>query len=277
MAAFRDAEDRGARRILIVGFGAIGEELADLLRAAGPPGYALGVLLRRGSPTRPGVPEGCAVLGGPEDIPAFDPALVVEAAGHGAVREVVPACLAFGLSVLISSAGALHDDALRESLVSAATRGRGRIILASGAIGGLDYVRAARGAAGLSVAYESRKPPAAWRAELARLGHDADALPAPVTLFEGDAREAAARYPANLNVAAMLALAGPGLDALKVRVVADPQAGGNTHVIEVASELGTFRTAIVNRPSPANPKTSRLVAHALLAAVEQYFAPVVML
>lgn len=265
------------RRIVLIGFGAIAGDLAATLTAARDPGYEIGVLLRPGSASRQRVPAGCTILSAAADLPDFAPDLVVEAAGHEAVRGAVPDCLALGLPVLISSIGALHDDALLQRLVTTAREQGGRLLLASGALGALDYVRAVRGARDLSLRYESRKPPAAWRAELTALGHDPDRLAEPVTLFSGNAREAAAAYPQNLNVAAALALAGPGFEATGVSVVCDPAATGNTHAVSARSEYGTMQLTIANAPSPTNPKSSWIVGSSLLAAIEQHFSPVQML
>jgi aspartate dehydrogenase len=265
------------RRVVLIGFGAIAGDLAAALLERGEPGYALGVLLQADSESRGRVPHGCALLCDCEELRAFKPEIVVEAAGHEAVRRTVPQCLALGLPVLISSVGALHDDALLASLVETARGSGGRILLPSGALGGIDYIRAVRDAPSLSLRYESRKPPAAWREELEKRGYDPATLSEPVTLFSGNAREAAAAYPLNLNVAAALALAGPGFDAVEVAVVCDPAVRGNSHAITVDCEYGTMRTEIANRPSPNNPKTSRIVSRSLLAAIEQYFSPVVML
>lgn len=265
------------RRILVVGFGAIASELVAALLASPEAPCRVAVLLRPGSPSRARVPEGIAVFEKVSEAGAFQADLAVEAAGHGAVRETVPALLEHGLPVLVSSIGALHDDALFGRLVAAAEAGGGRLILASGALGALDYVRAAHGADGLDVAYRSQKPPAAWAGELRALGHDPQHLTEPVTLFEGTAREAAAAYPQNLNVAAALALAGPGMEGVRVAVVCDPAATGNTHIVTASSELGTMRIEIANRPSPDNPKSSWIVARSLLAAIRQYFSPVQML
>ena len=120
-------------------------------------------------------------------------------------------------------------------------------------------------------------PPAAWSAELRALGHDPARLAQPLTLFAGTAREAAAAYPQNLNVAAALALAGPGFEATEVEVVCDPAAAGNEHVVMSESEFGAMSLTIRNRPSPANPKSSWIVGQSLLAAIDQHFSPVVML
>ncbi|AMJ61819.1 aspartate dehydrogenase [Bosea sp. PAMC 26642] len=266
-----------ARRVALIGFGAIAGDLAAALLAAESPVYGLGVLLRPGSAARERVPEPVALLSDAAELAAFRPDLVVEAAGHEAVRSVVPACLEQGLPVLVSSIGALHDAALLARLTDAARASGGRLILPSGALGALDYVRALRAAKALSLSYESRKPPSAWREELLRLGHDPDRLDGPVTLFSGTARDAAAAYPQNLNVAAALALAGPGFEAVEVAVICDPQATGNGHAVAAESEFGRMRIEIVNTPSPTNPKTSWIVGQSLLAAIVQHFSPVIML
>lgn len=263
-----------ARRILLIGYGAIAAELCAALRQRG---HAVAVLLRPGSRSRDRVPSNVAIATSPEEAVAFAPELVVEAAGHEAVRALAPDYLARGLPVLISSIGALHDEPLFRRLVDIAGRHGGRLLLASGALGALDYVRAASTAEDLSLAYESRKPPAAWAGELRAHGHDPATLATPVTLFEGSAREAAAAYPQNLNVAAALALAGPGFEQTRVAVVCDPAATGNTHTVKAESAFGTMAITIANRPSPANPKSSWIVSRSLLAAIDQYFSPVVML
>lgn len=259
------------RRIAIVGYGAIGRDLAAALAAR--PDTAVAVVLHVGSPRISDVDPTWAVVHDRDALAAFGPSLVVEAAGAAALREWGLAALSLGVPLLLSSVGALHDNDLREALVRAAQHAGTRLYLPSGALAGLDYVRAAQGADGLRIAYESRKPPAAWADELARLGQPV--VPGePVPLFEGDARAAAARYPANLNVAATLALAGTGFEATRVSVVVDPAAAGNIHRIVVESALGTLDLAVANKPSPNNPKTSWIVSRSLLAAIEQHFSTI---
>lgn len=264
-------------RIVLIGFGSIAGDLAAALLSRRDPGFEIGVLLRPDSPSRARVTAAVTILSDQEGLRAFAPDLVVEAAGHEAVRNSVPACLVDGFPVLISSIGALHDASLQAELVAAARRGRSRLLLASGALGALDYVRAVRRATELKLGYQSRKPPAAWAKELEALGHDPSALKEPLALFSGNARDAAGAYPQNLNVAAALALAGPGFEATDVAVICDPAATGNTHVVEAESEFGTMKLTIVNRPSPNNPKSSWIVGQSLLAAIDQHFAPIMML
>jgi aspartate dehydrogenase len=262
------------RKVAIIGHGAIGRELATALLAR--EGFTVAIVLRPGSARATEVSPDCVTIRDPVGLAAFRPAIVVEAAGAAAVREWGPVALAMGTPLLLSSVGALHDDMLRAALIQAAEAAGTRLYLPSGALAGLDYVRAARGAQDLRIRYESRKPPAAWRDELYRLGHT-DEPKKIVTLLEGNAREAAARYPANLNVAATLALAGIGFEATQVRVVVDPNSPGNTHGITVESELGSLELSVANRPSPDNPKTSWIVSRSLLAAIEQHFSTIVVL
>jgi aspartate dehydrogenase len=88
-------------------------------------------------------------------------------------------------------------------------------------------------------------------------------------LFEGGAREAALSFPQNLNVAMTLALAGPGVDGIVVRVVADSNAKGNTHEIDIESSAGRARLVFENSPSAANPKTSALTALSIVQVVRE--------
>lgn len=262
-------------RLVILGYGAIAADLIGRLRQREASGLQLAVWLRPGSASVRRVPAEMRVLESVEEVLQFAPDLVVEAAGHEALAAHAGLCLAAGITVLAVSVGALADDALLQRLLAAAQRGRSRLKLSSGAIGALDYLHAVQGVADLQVSYESRKPPSAWAEELHALGLGA-ALREPVLLFEGDAREAARRYPQNANVAASLALAGTGFARTRVRIVVDPQARGNSHRITASGAFGEMVTSITNQPSAANPKTSAVVGLSLLAAIERHFSPVVL-
>jgi len=261
-------------RLVIIGYGAIAAELIGRLREKHGPDCEVAVLLRADSPSRSKLPAGVACLMDLDEVLQFKPDLVVEAAGHHAVHDYAQGCLAAGLSFVAVSVGAMADEAFFNQLCLAAEQGGAKLIFPSGAIGALDYIRAVRDLPDTKVVYESRKPPSAWVDELQRLG-----LPLPLTgdvvLFDGHAREAALRYPQNLNVAASLALAGNGFERTQVRIVVDPDAKGNTHLVHATGAFGEMHAEITNRPSPDNPKTSWVVGLSLLATVERYFSPVV--
>lgn len=255
------------RHIGIIGYGAIGRQLSACLLA--DPGYSVTVLVRR-----PGSEPGVARLSfttSLEDLLASAPDLVVEAASAEAFLAVVPRCLDEGFDVVAASISALNvPETLR--LVTDISTGSGtRLILPSGAVGGLDYLAAAALAGAVGVVYTSRKPPAAWKAELAAIGQDCEH--GPVVLFEGSAPEAAALYPRNLNAALTVALVA-GIERTRVRVIADPSVDENTHEIEITSAAGRARFAFANVASAENPKTSVITAFSLAASVRRYFEPI---
>ena len=261
-------------RLVIIGYGAIAAELIQRLRDRHGADCVLAVLLRAGSSSLSKLPAGVTGLSSMDEVLQFKPDLVVEAAGHHAVHQYAQACLAAGLSFVAVSVGAMADEAFFQQLCQAAEHSGAKLIFPSGAIGALDYIRAVRDLPDTQVVYESRKPPSAWADELQRLGI-AQPLTEDVVLFDGHAREAALRYPQNLNVAASLALAGTGFERTQVRIVVDPQAKGNTHRVHATGAFGEMHADITNRPSPDNPKTSWVVGLSLLATVERHFAPVV--
>jgi len=261
-------------RLVIIGYGAIAAELIQRLRDRHGADCVLAVLLRAGSSSLAKLPVGVVGLSSMDEVLQFKPDLVVEAAGHHAVHQYAQVCLAAGLSFVAVSVGAMADEAFFNQLCRAAEQGGAKLIFPSGAIGALDYIRAVRDLPDTQVVYESRKPPSAWADELRRLGIS-QPLTEDVVLFDGHAREAALRYPQNLNVAASLALAGSGFERTQVRIVVDPQAKGNTHLVHATGAFGEMHADITNRPSPDNPKTSWVVGLSLLATVERHFAPVV--
>ncbi|MFB2550467.1 aspartate dehydrogenase [Ensifer soli] len=249
----------------MIGFGAIARDVhRHFSRRAG---FRFTALLRPESRAR--LPDDVTRVDGAGALVAAGADLVAEMAGHSAVAADVPALLAAGLPVLICSTGALADPAVVEAIETARHSGGTRLILPHGAIGGLDYLATIALVPDAEATYVSRKPPAAWRAELAALGHDPEALAAPVILFEGSPAEAARLYPKNLN-AALTAARAIGPARLTVRVVADPQSAGNTHEIEAKSAAGTAFFRFLNTPSPDNPKTSMLTALSVIAAIEAF-------
>jgi aspartate dehydrogenase len=255
------------RRIGLIGLGSIGRDVARTLRTEGVPAEIVALVRRRMSNANV-----WRWVMQTDELIAARPDLVIEAAGHGAVAEHVAALLQAGIPVVLASVGALADDALRLQVMRAAQAGKTKVIFPSGAIGALDYIRTVSHSANLSIRYCSRKPVAAWQDELIALGFSPDKVDREIVLFEGPAREAALSFPQNLNVAMSLALAGPGIESVQVRVVADPRAAGNTHEIEIASAAGQAALVFNNMPSADNPKTSALTALSIVRAVREHFA-----
>ena len=252
------------RSVALIGLGALGQTIAAELKAGHLPGVAFGGAL---------VPPGWDRAGPDvtwqhvQDLLASGPDLVVEAAGHGALATHAEACLRAGRDLVVASVGALMEQDLRDRLWDAAREGRSRLIIPSGALGGLDYLRAARRAGRLQVRYRGCKPVAAWRNTVAEELVDLGAIRQATTFFRGRAAEAARRFPQNANVVAALALAVGDPDAVAVELVADPQAETNSHHVEADGDAGSFQLRVQNLPMPTNPKTSRVTAYSVLDAI----------
>lgn len=196
----------------------------------------------------------------------------VECAGHSAVKSHVPNLLRRGIDVILVSTGALSEPGVVEMLESAAAAGSARIRLVSGAVVGIDALVAAKAFGLTEVVYIGRKPPHGWKGTAAERTVNLAAIHKPVTFFEGSAREAARLYPQNANVAATVGIAGIGLDATRVRLVADPGIDRNLHSLHAEGAFGVLDTTISNRPLPDNPKTSALAAYSAVSALRNQSA-----
>ncbi|HEX4927529.1 MAG TPA: aspartate dehydrogenase [Burkholderiales bacterium] len=188
------------------------------------------------------------------------PHAVLEAASHEAVRAHLVPLLRAGITVIVLSAGALAEAGLKAAAEAAAVAGGARLLVPSGGIGGLDALNAACVAGVDEASIQVAKPPAAWKgiAYVERLGLDLDRLEGPRVLFEGSAQEGVPHFPQNVNIAAVLALAGVGMERTRLRVLADPGLAFNTHTIRVSGSTGRFTVVLENVATPDNPKTSWL-------------------
>jgi aspartate dehydrogenase len=196
--------------------------------------------------------------------------LVVEAASQGAAREVGLKALHAGKECLLMSLGALSDDRLWSAMVRAASRSGGRILVPSGALGGLEAVASASAARLTEVTLTTRKPPAALAgvAYLEKRAVRLAAIRKPTVVFSGSARQAVRHFPANINVAAALSLAALGFERTRVVIVADPKARTNSHEVVARGQFGELRCTVSNVPFPDNPKTSYLAALSAVATVK---------
>jgi aspartate dehydrogenase len=195
-------------------------------------------------------------------------AFAVECAGHEAVRNVVPELLRQGVSTIMASVGALANAQIAEALDAACGDGCSQLTLVPGALAGVDALSASKGFGLDTVSYCGRKPPRSWRGTPAESLCDLDAVVTATTFFRGSAREAASTFPQNANVAAMVGLAGLGLDLTRVELIADPDATGNTHTIAAQGNFGTMEMRIAANAFAANPKTSALAGMSVIRTVQ---------
>lgn len=257
-------------KIGIVGCGTIGTGIARAIEAGRIPAALAGlhnrtraraeVLARSMSPSPP-------VLDLAELVGASD--LVAEAATRESLEQIVPACLQNGRDVFVISIGGLLDHP--EWFHEADARGCA-ILVPSGAIAGLDGVRAAAMGRIDSVTMTTRKPPRglAGAPYVVDHGIDLDAFTEETPIFEGTAREACQGFPSNVNVSAALSLAGIGPDKTRVRIIAVPGGIFNRHRIEVKGEFGRLVVEVENVPSETNPRTGLLSIYSSIGTLAEY-------
>ena len=193
--------------------------------------------------------------------------LVVEVASQQALVDYGADVLAAGADLLVVSVGALADDELFDRLTNA---GPGRLMISTGAIGGIDILSACRQLGSIDEVHLTTTKPSSvlvqpWMDEDMR--NRLEAGTDVVTCYSGPAREAVRLFPESVNVAAALAVAAGSWETVRVDVVGDPSSSRNRHVIDVHAESGDYRFEISNRPSPTNPRSSHVVPFAVLRAL----------
>jgi aspartate dehydrogenase len=261
-------------RVAIGGFGAIGKVLAEALDR-GIDGLRLAAVSARDA-----VRAEAAMAGFAHKVPVLplgrlweDADIVVECAPAAHLRDIAEPALVQGRSLVVLSCGGLLDNL---DLVKLARRHGGRILVPTGALLGLDAVQAAAVDDGIrSVHMITKKPPGGLEGApyLVEHGVGVTGLNAAKLVFKGNAREAARGFPANVNVAAALALAGIGPDRTTIEIWADPAIDRNTHRIEVDADAARFSMQIENVPSAENPRTGRITPLSVIALLRKLASP----
>jgi aspartate dehydrogenase len=254
-------------KVGIAGFGTIGSKVAATLDR-GIEGLTLcGVFTRSGDAAR----NTLATFRNPVPVLPIEKLaaaadVIVECVPAGVFLNVAPIVIAHGKVLVTVSAAALLDH---PELVTEARLNGARIILATGALLGLDAVRAAAEGTVHSVRMVTRKPPRslADAAVVRESGFDLTSLQQPCRLFAGSARQGARLFPANVNVAAALGLAGIGPDRTELEIWADPACTRNTHTIIVEADSARFEMRIENVPSEENPSTAKITALSVVACL----------
>jgi aspartate dehydrogenase len=197
--------------------------------------------------------------------------IVIECAPSKLVRSIVAPFVKAGKTAVVLSAGALLEN---DDLIDLARRNGGQIVVPTGALIGLDAVTAAAMGEIQSVRMLTRKPVRGLVGApyIVENKIDIESITEPLKIFDGTAREAAKGFPANLNVAVALSLAGIGPDRTRLEIWADPALTRNTHRIEVESDSARFSMSIENIPSE-NPKTGRITALSVIAWLRKLRAP----
>ena len=194
--------------------------------------------------------NGIAVLDLDEMIANVD--LILEAASQSSVENHGLKILKNGKDLIVMSIGALMDEKLRNKMEKVANENNSKIFVPSGAIVGLDGIKAASVGKIDKITLTTKKSPKS-------LGKKVDKEE---ILFEGKASEAVKIFPLNINVAATLSIVG-NID-IDVKIIVDPEVDRNVHEVLVQGDFGEFKTRIENLPCEMNPKTSVLAAYSAI-------------
>jgi len=199
--------------------------------------------------------------------------LVVECLPAAAFDRIADATLAAGKGLMVLSVGQL---ARRDDLIPAFRARNQRLFVPTGAILGLDVVRALSRSEIAAARIITRKGPAglAGAPYLVARGIDPLALREPTLIFSGPTREAIKGFPANVNVAVALSLAGIGVDRTQCDIWVDPTETANVHTIELDAAGTTVSMTIRGRPDPANPRTSKMTALSAVDALRRLADPI---
>jgi len=248
----------------IAGLGNIGTEVARWLAAAAPRSLRLAAVAGR---DRGAIAERLAALGIEAEAVALDALagrcdVVVDCLAPEASGGLLETCIDGGGTIVEINVGVLL---LEPAWIERARRAGTRLLVPSGAVAGVDALRAAAMGRIDRVRIRSSKPPA---------GLDAAAASEPSRVFAGTAREAVAAWPRNMNISATLALAGLGGERTEVEIWSDPTLERNVHEVEIESDSTRLHIRIENRPSAANPRSSAITAQSVCATLAGIVDPV---
>lgn len=257
------------KRIGLLGCGAIGTQIALAIDSGKIPAQLTHIfdddksrasLLHEKLSNKPEIVENSHLLSSnPVD-------LVVEAASQDAVRDDALSILQNKKDLMIMSVGALLDEAIFDVLYDACQHFGKTIYLPSGAIAGLDAIKAVKDELDSVTLTTTKHPDSLSGAPyFSKSDISIKEISEKTTLFEGIPADAVNLFPKNINVSALLSLAGLGSEKTRVKIIADPHTDKNTHHIDAVGSFGKISVTVENNPDPTNPKTSRL---AILSAIE---------
>lgn len=260
----------------IIGYGTLGKSIGKLIDS-GQAGDVLlkSILVRKLPSSLEELSDQCMVTTNKNIFLNQDLDIIIEAAGHKALKQYGEKVLSSGSDLVILSVGALSDNELYHSLQESASKNQKQMIIPSAAIAGLD--RIAAGVLGEidGITLITRKHPRSWYGTIAEEKVNLATITEPYCIFEGNARDAAKLFPENVNVSAALSIAGVGFEDTKVQVFVDPTIQMNTHTIIAEGEFGKVEISVQNKPYKQNPKSSPIVAMSVAKVLKNLTADTV--
>ncbi|NPA23788.1 MAG: aspartate dehydrogenase [Crenarchaeota archaeon] len=203
--------------------------------------------------------ESVSICSNIEDLLRRDPEIVVEVASPAAVRQYAIPILERGKILIVLSSGALLDEDLRKRIIETCERTGARVMVPSGAIGGIDILKALAVAGIERIVMRTRKPVRALPVE--------EKIEKPKTLYKGPASEAVKKFPLNVNIVATVTLVSK--IEPEIEVIADPEITENIHEIEIESKISKVKIVLRNIPTPWNPRTSYIAVYSTISLLKE--------
>lgn len=262
------------KEIAIIGCGAIGSELARNIDKKIIPNCSLSIIfdidqkklknVYENLQNKPVIFSNFKEFIESHDFKKID--LVVEAASIDAASNYVIDILRKGKDMMIMSIGVFSDYEFYKEIVQFLKVKSTNVFLPSGAIGGIDIIRSIKNHIE-SITLITTKNNKSLKGAPFFLNNkiDIDKIKQKQLIFDGNADDAIKQFPSNVNVSALISLAGVGFKRTSVKVIVDPNEYDNIHEINVKWKFGEFTIKVINKPSVENPKTSYL---AILSATE---------
>ncbi|MEI7998900.1 MAG: aspartate dehydrogenase [Candidatus Omnitrophota bacterium] len=199
--------------------------------------------------------------------------LVIEAVNAPDTHELIRQAIMAKKDILVMSVGKLLDG---ESILKLAQKQGCRLLIPSGAVAGIDAIKAARLGKIQQLTLTTRKPVYGFadNAYVQQKKINLSQIVKETVLFDGNVKEAVKCFPQNINVAATIALASGAKDKLRIRITTSPEFKVNSHEIDVTGEFGRLVTRTENVVCPDNPKTSYLAVLSAIVTLKQYLGQV---
>jgi aspartate dehydrogenase len=262
-------------KVAIIGCGAIGREIALCIDASKIPNCKLSILFDTDSIKLRALHEDLHtkpsnIFNDFDELVASndfnDVSLVIEAASIKAAHTYSPTILKQGKDIMIMSIGAFSNPTFYKTIIHLLTDNDNNVFLPSGAIGGADIIRSVKNYIDKVTIITTKSNKSLKGAPyFSNKNIDIDIIKEKKVIFDGNAIDAITEFPSNVNISALVSLAGIGFEKTRVKIVVDPNIKSNQHEIRVDWKFGSFQIKVDNMPSPENPKTSYL---AILSAIE---------
>jgi aspartate dehydrogenase len=263
-------------KVGIIGFGTLGKSITELIQSHKAGNVDLKAILVRNKLVSQEYPENpFLITANPDHFFSQNLDLIIEAAGHNALKLYGERALTSGSNLIILSVGAVADDEFYHRLENAAKETKKQILIPSAAIAGLDRIAAGSIGEIEEITLLTRKPVRSWYGTFAEELVDLETIAEPYCIFDGVAKEAAKLFPENINVSAALSIAGIGFNKTKVKVYVDPNVDCNTHTIVAKGSFGKTEVSIQNIPFQQNPKSSPIVAMSVAKVLNNFTSAVV--